>query len=168
MGGMATAVAAPLDRITCNFLYAKRAEIADAGIEDDMAKGPEWALANLSKERLALIRAYIETSEQIAFRCPSAEELDKLNRAIARAQRGIPLPVRRPRKKAEAGRSATNDRRPGAKGLGENARSLAALPIRNPRAAARSKAPSPKPLPKQTVPRRRQADRSPSLRGRVR
>ena len=41
------------------------------GIVEDVAKGPEWAKANLPASRLELIKQYIYVKEQTAFRCPS-------------------------------------------------------------------------------------------------
>jgi len=93
-------VAAPLDVVTCRNLYAKRGELEQTGVKADMAKGPEWARDNLAKERLALIKAYIETEEQVLFRCPKADKLAKM--VPAKPAKPVPLPLRRPKKAARS------------------------------------------------------------------
>jgi hypothetical protein len=66
---LAQARAAPLDTETCNKLLTEHGELEQAGVEADMAKGPEWAKANLIPEKLARIRRFIEIQEQLLFRC---------------------------------------------------------------------------------------------------
>jgi len=40
-----------------------------AGVRDDMQRGPEWAKANLTPERLGNIQHLIGIEEQLEFRC---------------------------------------------------------------------------------------------------
>jgi hypothetical protein len=61
--------AAPLDAETCTKLLNEHEQLEQAGVEADMAKGPEWAKANLIPEKLDRIRRYIEIEGQLLFRC---------------------------------------------------------------------------------------------------
>jgi hypothetical protein len=65
----ARAGAAPLDAEACDKLEQEQADLAKAGAKQNMAKGPAWAAANLSPDRLAQIQRLIEVDEQITFRC---------------------------------------------------------------------------------------------------
>lgn len=67
----AVAPAAPLDEVVCKDLDARLKQLELDGVKDDLAKGPEFAKANVTMARLAVIKDYIETKEQVAFRCPS-------------------------------------------------------------------------------------------------
>jgi hypothetical protein len=60
---------APLEKEACEQLRAERATIEKAGTRGHLAKGPEWAKANLAKERIDAVRRLIELDEQVAFRC---------------------------------------------------------------------------------------------------
>jgi hypothetical protein len=61
--------ATKLDKSACNLLNAELAGMVATGIRDDMERGPAWAKANLSAERLSKIRRLIELEEQLEFRC---------------------------------------------------------------------------------------------------
>jgi hypothetical protein len=63
--------AAPLDSETCNKLMIEQSALENAGVEQTMAKGPEWAKANLTPEKIDQIRRFIELEELIVFRCRS-------------------------------------------------------------------------------------------------
>jgi hypothetical protein len=65
-----SALAAKLDPVACDALKAERARVATDALKSDMMKGPEWAKANLSAERLKEIEQLIGLEEGIAFRCP--------------------------------------------------------------------------------------------------
>lgn len=65
----ATAGAVPLDKPACDSLKTEHAALLAGGLEADMARGPEWAKANLAPERLKLIERLIEVEEQLSFRC---------------------------------------------------------------------------------------------------
>lgn len=69
--GLAPAMSAPLDAGVCKDLDAQQKQLELQGIKDDIAKGPEWAKANMTMARLAVVKQYIEIKEQVAFRCPS-------------------------------------------------------------------------------------------------
>jgi hypothetical protein len=64
-----TAWAGPLTRDVCEKLEVELADLAAAGAQADMAKGPAWARANLPPERIERIGRYIYVSEQLTFRC---------------------------------------------------------------------------------------------------
>jgi hypothetical protein len=61
--------AAPLDGEGCTRLKIEQAALEKAGVRTSMAKGPQWAKANLAPERLTDIKRLIEVDEQILFRC---------------------------------------------------------------------------------------------------
>jgi hypothetical protein len=61
--------AAPLDAESCIKLMNEHEQLEQAGVEADMAKGPEWGKANLLPEKLDRIRRFIEIEEQLLFRC---------------------------------------------------------------------------------------------------
>jgi hypothetical protein len=61
--------AAKLDKSACNLLNAELAGIVAAGARDDMERGPAWAKANLTPERLRNIQRLIKLEEQLEFRC---------------------------------------------------------------------------------------------------
>jgi hypothetical protein len=66
----AAAGASPLDQAACEALKADRGRLLTESLKSDIAKGAEWARANLSQDRLKEIQSLIEVEEQIAFRCP--------------------------------------------------------------------------------------------------
>lgn len=133
--------AAPLDPQTCEQLQLKLDGLRSAGVEADMALGPVQAKATLAAERLSRIGAFIETEEQLNFRCGLAkqrivlpttieggeEELPGPSDAAAESAPGaLPLPQRAPRAAKEAAASkagpATKARAPGAKAPVEGAK----------------------------------------------
>jgi hypothetical protein len=61
--------AAPLDADTCAKLATEHGELEVAGIDKEMAKGPDWGKANLGPEKLAQVRRFIELEELMLFRC---------------------------------------------------------------------------------------------------
>jgi len=58
-----------LDKSACNVLKVELGGIIAAGARDDMERGPEWAKANLPREKLRNILRLIELEEQLEFRC---------------------------------------------------------------------------------------------------
>src|SRR5262245_36841264 len=81
---MGVAAAASLDKETCEKLKGELAQIEGLGTRGNMAKGPVWAKANLSADKLAEIKRLIEVDELLLFRCqgrqlvilPTEVELD--------------------------------------------------------------------------------------------
>ena len=69
--GCSRLVAAPLDETTCKAYDTQQKSLEAQGLNEDVAKGPEWAKANLSDARVVQIKQYIFVKEQVAFRCPS-------------------------------------------------------------------------------------------------
>jgi hypothetical protein len=68
-GGAGVAGAAKLDKNTCNILKVELKGVLATGVRDDMERGPEWANANLSADKLSNIKRLIELEEQLEFRC---------------------------------------------------------------------------------------------------
>jgi len=63
------AFAAKLDKAACAELTIERNAITGTGIKAEMERGPEWAKANMSLERLKSARRLIEIEDQLEFRC---------------------------------------------------------------------------------------------------
>jgi hypothetical protein len=71
--------ASPLDADACTKLLEEHGQLEQAGVEADMAKGPEWAKANLVPDKLARIRRFIEIEGQLLFRCRQKSLVDLPN-----------------------------------------------------------------------------------------
>jgi len=65
----AGAPASPLAPQACTALKTERQDLIASGAKSDMEKGPVWAKANLSSERLGKIERLIAVEEQLSFRC---------------------------------------------------------------------------------------------------
>jgi hypothetical protein len=61
--------AASLDKDTCDKLKGEQTELEGTGARANMAKGPEWAKANLGPDKLGQIKRLIEVEELLLFRC---------------------------------------------------------------------------------------------------
>jgi len=66
---LAEAGAAPLDAESCTKLKGEQALLDQTGVRGNMAKGPQWAKANLAADKVEQIRRLIEVDEQLLFRC---------------------------------------------------------------------------------------------------
>jgi hypothetical protein len=63
------AEAASLDKETCDKLKAEQVQLEGTDARVNMAKGPDWAKANLGPEKLGEIKRLIEVEELLLFRC---------------------------------------------------------------------------------------------------
>src|SRR5262245_38116503 len=63
------AAAAALDQEACARLKTELLQLELAGVRVSMAKGPDWAKANLATDKLDQIRRLLEVEAQILFRC---------------------------------------------------------------------------------------------------
>lgn len=78
-----------LDSETCAQLRAEETKFRQSGILNDMSKGPQWAKANLSADRLREVQHYIELDEQVQFGCRDAKlsvDAAKASEAAARIE----------------------------------------------------------------------------------
>jgi hypothetical protein len=66
--------AAKLDKPVCDDLKVEQGLLQQKGVASDMVRGPEWAKANLPRERLKEIERLIHVEEQLAFRCPQPKK----------------------------------------------------------------------------------------------
>lgn len=66
---VAHARAAPLDTESCSKLKVEQTQLENSGVGHNMAKGPEWAKANLAPDKIEQVRRLIEVEEQLLFRC---------------------------------------------------------------------------------------------------
>lgn len=88
--------AAPLDVPACEQLQLKLDTLRRDGVEADMALGPAAAKSTLSAERLDRIGAYIETEEQLNFRCGLAKQRIVLPTTIEGGEEEIQSPSEAP------------------------------------------------------------------------
>lgn len=58
-----------LDPAACDALRGEQAGLVAAGVRRDMERGPEWARANLGRDRLQQIAKLMSVEEQLIFRC---------------------------------------------------------------------------------------------------
>jgi hypothetical protein len=66
---LANGHAAPLEPEVCAKLKDERVVLEQAGVRGNMAKGPQWAKANLPPDKLDQIRRLIDVESQLLFRC---------------------------------------------------------------------------------------------------
>ena len=134
------ATATPLDIESCDQLVQKQAALAADGIPAIMAKGPAWAKANASADKIEQVRQLIELEETIAFRClrtrplpPQSVQALPVHQPAVAAQPAKPKPKPKPVAAApDTGASAaTADQ--------------AAAPAPKPKPKTVAKAPAPKP-----------------------
>jgi hypothetical protein len=82
------ATQAKLDADTCSALRLEQIKFRQSGILDDINKGPGWAKANLSPDRLREVEHYLTLDEQVKFGCrdaklsPAAEKASEAARRI--------------------------------------------------------------------------------------
>ena len=67
--------AVPLEIEACDKLVKEEADLERAGARTNLAKGPQWAKANLPQDKIEQIRRLIEVDEQVAFRCLKTKPL---------------------------------------------------------------------------------------------
>ena len=92
------ASASPLDSDSCARLRAERESLLGLGLEENIAKGAEWAKTHLTPADLNLVKRYLEVYEQLKFRCESVvaflEEDEPDEEEEAAGGLGPPLPER--------------------------------------------------------------------------
>ncbi len=96
--------AAPAGGENCAQMRAERNILVKKGVKAQMAKGPEWVLANLKGDGLEDLKRYIVLVERIKFRCVSY----KVREARGKAKTAKP-------RKASAGKTRTAAKRPSRK-----------------------------------------------------
>jgi hypothetical protein len=70
--------AAPLDAESCARLKGEQTLLEHSGARGNMLRGPQWAKANLTADKLGQIRRLIEVDEQLLFRCRGGKALVEL------------------------------------------------------------------------------------------
>jgi hypothetical protein len=76
-----------IDAETCKQLRLEEAKFHQSGILKDMSKGPAWAKANLSPERLREVEHYLTLDEQVKFGCRDAKRSPEAEKASEAATR---------------------------------------------------------------------------------
>lgn len=131
IAGANSGQAEPFDKDVCAKLATERQSLANMGVEQNMAKGPQWASTNLPPSGLDLIKRYITVDEQIKFRCraapvaaaaPASEEKPKKRVLARKAHLARTLPAKAkaaaaaPHKaKAHGAKPASASQKPAAK-----------------------------------------------------
>lgn len=139
--------AVPLDPQACEQLQSTLDGLRRGGVEADMALGPAQAKSTLPPDRFNRIAVFIETEEQLNFRCglgkeriilpttvEGGEEEIPAPVAVEGAAGAIPLPQRAPREAKEAAAKLTVVPKTPA-----GATEAPAPPARRPPAAAKAK-----------------------------
>jgi hypothetical protein len=79
-----------IDAETCAQLRLEETKFRQSGILNDMSKGPEWAKANLTPERLREVEHYLTLGEQVEFGCRDAKlspDAEKASEAASRIEK---------------------------------------------------------------------------------
>jgi hypothetical protein len=79
-----------IDAETCAQLRLEQNKFRQSGILNDMRKGPEWAKANLTPERLREVEHYLTLDEQVEFGCRDAKlspDAEKASEAASRIEK---------------------------------------------------------------------------------
>jgi hypothetical protein len=163
---VSVAIAATLDQEACARLKTELLQLELAGTRTSMAKGPDWAKANLGADKLQQIKRLLEVEEQILFRCQGKPLVVLPEGVDAEA---APAPAERGKDGAAAAKPAPESKGqakdPAAKAAAPAAAKAAGAPAKAPpgKAAAPAKAatepaataappkPKPKPKPKPNV-----------------
>ncbi|MBN9267925.1 MAG: hypothetical protein J0I57_15600 [Hyphomicrobium sp.] len=94
--GIVPATSAQLDAPACEQLQVRLDTLRNEGAAADMARGPEWARANLPPDRLQRIGALLEVEEQLNFRCGFAKARINLPTTIEGGEEEVPGPGETP------------------------------------------------------------------------
>jgi hypothetical protein len=160
------AAAAALDQDACARLKTELLQLELAGTRTSMARGPDWAKANLAADKLQQIKRLMEIDEQILFRCqgkplvvlPEGVDGEAAAAPAERGQdgaaakpagegkgtgKGPPAPPAKAKAAAPAAAKAA-----GAAGAGAKAPAGAAKAAPEPAGTAPPPKPKPKPKPK--------------------
>ncbi len=77
------AIAEPLDASSCAQLRDELGKLEREGARSSLARGPEWAKANLKLDQLGLVDRLLEVEAQFLFRCPQPKRtLDAATEAV--------------------------------------------------------------------------------------
>lgn len=97
--------AVPLMEDACERYAAERSILMRLGVDTHLARGPDWAKANLTPPQLDLIQRYIKLDAALKFRCP--EKYAALVVQAPQTQRRLdvtpPPPSRKPMAEAAQG-----------------------------------------------------------------
>jgi hypothetical protein len=76
-----------LDALSCTELRLEHLKSVELGLYADIQRGPEWAKANLTAERLRDLELFIQLDEQVKFGCRDAKLTLDAERAGEAAKR---------------------------------------------------------------------------------
>jgi hypothetical protein len=159
------AAAAALEQDACAKLKTELLQLELAGTRTSMAKGPDWAKANVGADKLQQIKRLLEVEEQILFRC-QGKPLIVLPEGVDGEAAAVPADGTAAAKAAAETKGASKDPQPppgkakaalpaGAKAAGAAAKAppgkAAGAAKATPEPAATAAPPKPKPKPKPKV-----------------
>jgi hypothetical protein len=68
-GGVAIAIAEPLDKESCANLQIERKKLLTREMQAALEHGPDWVKDHLDDESIGKVRRFLSVEEQIVFRC---------------------------------------------------------------------------------------------------
>ncbi len=80
-----------LDAESCRRHKSEYDTLGASGIREMLTRGPDWAKANLTKERMEQVRRYLALEEDVRFRCPLGKARPELEAAESEAGASTPL-----------------------------------------------------------------------------
>jgi hypothetical protein len=104
-GGIAVALAEPLDKESCANLQIERKKLLTREMQAALEHGPDWVKDHLDDESIGKVRRFLSVEEQIVFRCrgggvakfpAKAPETPSEGAGDARNTAIMPLPDRNP------------------------------------------------------------------------
>src|SRR5262245_2504717 len=132
------AAAAALDQEACARLKTELLQLELAGARTSMAKGPDWAKANLAADKLQQIKRLLEVEEQILFRCQGKPLVVLPEGVDAEAP---PAPAERSKEGAAAAKPAAESKGATKDAASPPSKAKAAVPAGAKAAGAPAKAP---------------------------
>jgi hypothetical protein len=140
--GSSCARAAMQDAETCRRFKAEQDGFNASGLREIMAKGPEWAKTNLTKERLEQVRRFLKVEEDLRFRCPLGKARPELEAAESEAGATTALQPGEQIPGGKAPNGGPGGGPGGGQGGGQAASKAAAKPGASTKAAAKKKSPA--------------------------
>ena len=104
-GGIAAAIAEPLDKESCANLQIERKQLLTREMQKALEHGPDWVKDHLDDGSIGKVRRFLSVEEQIAFRCRGggvAKVPAKATETPPQDASTVPLPDRNPTRAAAA------------------------------------------------------------------
>jgi hypothetical protein len=145
--GAAGARAGMLEPEACDKLKAEHETLTQQGLKEQLAKGPEWAKAQLPADKIERLRRYLAIDEDIKFRCPVAKPRPTPEQIAAAEERKEKRKAARAAKAAEQQTAAAG----AVQGASQTSEAGGKAPAPEP-VAASADGPAPKPKKRRSKP----------------